>query len=355
MVQVENEIGMIPLPRDHSNEANKKYAQEVPQELIAYLQDHREELHHDFSAHWKQTDYKTAGNWEQCFGASAQTEELFMAWHFARYVEQVAAAGKSEYSLPMYLNAALIRPNYTPGQYPSAGPLPHLVDVWRAGAPSIDFLAPDIYFPNAVEWCEKYAEAERLLFIPEIGLNDRTATNALYAIGQHDAIGFSPFAIESIAEPASHTLRKSYAMIGELLPLILEHRDSDTMVGVAPRVPFDEKEPTTKQEVDMAGYQLNVAFEAVSPWGPPRPSQPSGAIIITTGPDEFIIAGTGIVITFASDSSDELVGILNIQEGHFVEGDWQGGRWLNGDQSHQGRHLRIPAGDWSIQRVRLYR
>jgi beta-galactosidase GanA len=48
----------------------------------------------------------------------------------------------------MFANAALVRPGHQPGQYPSGGPLPHLIDVWRAAAPSIDFLAPDIYFPT---------------------------------------------------------------------------------------------------------------------------------------------------------------------------------------------------------------
>ncbi len=49
-----------------------------------------------------------------------------MAWHFARYHERVASAGKRELPLPMFANAALIRPGYLPGRYVSAGPLPHL-------------------------------------------------------------------------------------------------------------------------------------------------------------------------------------------------------------------------------------
>ena len=80
-----------------------------------------------------------------------------MAWHFARYTEAVTAAGKREYPMPMFVNAALIRPGHQPGQYPSGGPLPHLIDVWRAAAPSIDFLSPDIYFQNFAEWARRYA------------------------------------------------------------------------------------------------------------------------------------------------------------------------------------------------------
>ena len=52
-----------------------------------------------------------------------------MAWHYARYVDVVAEAGKAEYALPMFVNAALNRSGHLPGRYPSAGPLPHLMSV----------------------------------------------------------------------------------------------------------------------------------------------------------------------------------------------------------------------------------
>jgi len=58
-----------------------------------------------------------------------------MAWHYARYADALAVAGKAAYSPPMYVNAALNRMGKAPGEYPSGGPLPHLLDVWKAGAP----------------------------------------------------------------------------------------------------------------------------------------------------------------------------------------------------------------------------
>src|SRR3546814_16583362 len=68
----------------------------------------------------------------------------------------------------MYVNAALPRPNAAPGSgYPAAGPLPKLAAIWRKGAPSIDFLAPDIYFPNFVAWTQAYAVLGAPWFIPE--------------------------------------------------------------------------------------------------------------------------------------------------------------------------------------------
>src|SRR5262249_53560007 len=146
MVQVEYEIGMIPEARDHSVTADSLFAQPVPQELMAYLQSHRDSLAPELRARWDSAGARLNGSWETVFGRGLHTDELFMAWYFARYAGRVASAGKKEYPLPMFVNAALIRPGYQPGRYVSAGPLPHLIDVWRAAAPSIDMLSPDIYF-----------------------------------------------------------------------------------------------------------------------------------------------------------------------------------------------------------------
>lgn len=360
MVQVENEIGMIPEARDHSPAANEMFAGAVPPALMQCVTEHKETLIPEFRDVWQTTNFERDGSWQECFGAGPAGEEIFMAWYFAQYVNRLAELGKAEYPLPMFVNAALVRPNYEPGQYPSAGPLPHLLDVWRAGAPAIDFLAPDIYFPNFVDWCEQYARSGNPLFIPEARLNGQNAANALYAFGEHDALGFSPFSIESVDNPASHPLRKCYQLVEELTPLILEHQGKATMVGVTPRVPFDEQEISTQEVVKLGDYELTVTFEAINPWAPPSDKPPErapvGGMIFSTGPDEFIVAGTGLVITIApATPGKSQAGIVSIQEGHFVDGRWTPGRWLNGDQSHQGRHLRIPASSWGIQKVKLYR
>ena len=134
MVQVENEIGMIPAARDHCPEADRAFAGPVPGELMDYLTAHAEHLTTELKATWSAAGGKRAGTWAEVFGADPAGEEIFMAWYFARYTDAVAAAGKKEYPLPLYVNAALIRPGHQPGQYPSGGPLPHLMDVWPSGA-----------------------------------------------------------------------------------------------------------------------------------------------------------------------------------------------------------------------------
>jgi beta-galactosidase GanA len=355
MVQVENEIGMIPDSRDRSAIANELYNRAVPPELLKYLTGRMDSLIPEFRELWASAGFRPSGTWEEVFGHGIRTDEIFMAWYFARYTNHVAERGKAEYALPMYTNAALIRPGYMPGQYPSAGPLPHLMDVWRAGAPAIDFLAPDIYFPNFAEWCRKYQRSGNPLFIPEAVLSPLSSVNALYAIGQHDAIGFSPFSIESIQNPDGSTLAQSYATLKQLTPLILENQGKALMAGLLPEG-ADQRAP---QQVRLSGYTFNVTYERPSPT-PTEASRtsdlPSGGIVIAVGPDEFIFAGTGLIVTFEAGSpGDQNVGILSAQEGRYVNGQWAPGRWLNGDQTHQGRHLRLVPGKFDIQRIKLYR
>ena len=356
MVQVENEIGMIPDARDHSPLADKLFNQPVPVELINYLQQHKDNLIPEFQAVWAANGFKTQGTWQEVFGKGLGTDEIFMAWHFARYVNRVAELGKSEYPLPMFVNAALIRPGYQPGQYASGGPLPHIMDVWRAGAPKIDFLSPDIYFQNFTEWTRKYQRSGNPLFVPEARPGPSNAVNVLYAIGQHDAIGFSPFSIESLDEMTSKSLTDSYDILEQLSPLILDYQGKGLMAGLL----SEGVEQRLPQQVRLGDYILNITFETYPPLtAAPIPQPPpaiSGGLVIALGPDEFLFAGTGITVIFeANKSSDQIAGILSVQEGKYVKGQWQPGRWLNGDQTHQGRHLRLPPGRFGIQRIKLYR
>jgi hypothetical protein len=74
--------------------------------------------------------------------------------------------------------------------------------MWKAGAPALDFLAPDIYFTNFVDIVNTYKRPDNPLFIPEANNADHPQVpgNAFYAIGKLDAIGFGPFSIESVDE-----------------------------------------------------------------------------------------------------------------------------------------------------------
>jgi hypothetical protein len=347
MIQVENEVGVRGDSRDRCDAANRAFSADVPAALMKYLQENKNDIVPELRKLWEAQGFPASGPWEKVFGAGPATDEAFMAWHYATYIDHVAAAGKAEYDLPMFVNAWLSNPDGKPGNWPSGGPLPHVMDVWLAGAPHIDMLAPDIYQPNFVEWCERYTQRGNPLFIPETRSD---GANPFFAIGRHNAIGISPFAVDSIANPSESDLAKSYAVLEQLSPLILKHQGRNEMVGIL----LDEKNPSVS--VELGGYQLEISLDSVFGW-----TAKSGyGLVIALGNDEFLGAGSGFRVLFSPKAPGTgLAGLGPVDEGTFVDGRWIPGRRLNGDESDQGERWRISSG-WrsgriSIQRCTVYR
>ncbi len=369
MVQVENEIGMIPDARDHSETSESAYQGAVPSPLLSLAA--RGELGPEIGALWEKNGRKTPGAWSNVFGSSAQGEEVFSAWQFASYVEKVAASGKKEYPLPMYANAALIRPGFLPGQYPSGGPLPHLLEVWRAGAPSLDMICPDIYFPNFADWCSRYLRNGNPLFIPEMAASARASANALFAAAQFGAIGFGPFSIENVSTEREREIGDCYKMLAGLSGIILNSQQNKKVIGLSPQVAFDWTIDEQPQRGELGGILFEAKFDqpviggdarttalptlGSGRWAAP-PGTPLGAVmILQLAEDEFAVAGMGATITFAPADGKGKVGIDQVQEGRYEkDGTWVGGRWLNGDETHQGRHVHFEDDAWTVQRVKLY-
>lgn len=362
LVQVENEVGMIPDARDHSAAANVAFLSPVPAALTSYLSKLRDSLQPSLKQAWDAQGDRVGANWPDTFGTGPATDELFTAWAEGRYTGEVAARGKQVYPLPMYVNAALIRPGKLPGQYPSGGPLPHLFDVWRAAAPAVDFFAPDLYFPNAVEWARRYARPHNPLFIPESGRANALGlgANALYVYGQLNAMGYSVYAPEFLKPEEQQTLGQANRVIDQLTPLILASQGTGRMIGIRAPANFAGTVDLSPQQFTLGGYTFLVHFRAPPPIsiGAKVEAQIPGAhggLIIQMGPDDFLVAGTGMVITFATPGeSATLAGIDYIWEGNFVNGAWTPKRELNGDDDNQGRYLRMPAGEFTMRRVRLY-
>jgi Domain of unknown function (DUF5597)/Glycosyl hydrolases family 35 len=363
MVQVENEVGVIPESRDHSAVANSSFSANVPSSLMTSLQKHLTSLNPELRAVWESAGGKKVGTWQEIFGKNSLTDDLFMAWNYATYVESVVAAGKAEYALPMYANAALIRPNYEPGQYNSGGPLPHSIDIWRAGAPSLDFVAPDIYFNDFGRWAEAYARLGNPLFIPEAQSGTAGAGNALYAFGRLSAIGFSPFGIDdqsnlpadlsgivSSTEHLNNTaIGDVYTTLSALARTILEKQQSGAVTSAllegeeqrAAKVSIGDFIATVTRSSSTAGARVGVMF-------------------IQTGPDEFLVVGSGDArVIFSTDKPGlPIVDIESIDEEIQKNGAWVPGRRLNGDENSQGQELKLYATDLPqhrIYRVRLYR
>ncbi len=363
MVQVENEVGMLPEARDHSAAANAAFAAPVPARLTDYLTAHKDALAPPLRQAWQAHGYKSGASWAETFGASPQTDELFNAWTEASFTGKVAASGKAVYPLPMFVNAALVRPGRLPGQYPSGGPLPHLFDIWKAAAPAIDVLAPDLYFPNFVEWANKYARPGSPYFIPETGRVNAAemAANAFYAYASLNAMGFSPYAPEFLSPDEAATLGDAYHVIEQLSPLLLANQGTGKLVGIRAPAAFDGTVDLSPQQVSFDPYTFDIHFKqlpGISVGAKDEAELPGahGGLIVRLGADEFVVAGTGMILTFASkDPANPIAGIESIQEGHYESGAWKPGRTINGDDSNQGRELRLPAGKFGVFRVRLYR
>ncbi|QIK60873.1 DUF5597 domain-containing protein [Dysgonomonas sp. HDW5A] len=353
MVQVENEIGMIEDARDYSKEANKLFTSEVPKQLVDYLVKNKQSLRPQLLDRWEKNGFKTKGTWTELFGEGLETDEIFMAWNYGLFIQEVAQSGKNAYNLPMYLNAALNSRGRKPGAYPSAGPLAHLLDIWRASAPAIDFLAPDIYDPGFTDWCKQYHVNGNPLFIPEIRLAEENAARVFYAFGEHDTMGFSPFSIESVTNPEEYPLTKSYKILRQILPLLSEKQGEGKTNGFW----FDSEQK--ERTIERNGYTFTFKHDYTLGWNPQAKDgnkwPETGALIIELSKNEYLVAGTGVVVTFGNTKKDGTqTGIGIIDEVEFNDGKMRPLRRMNGDQDHQGRHLRIPAGEWSIQYVKLY-
>ena len=126
---------------------------------------------------------------------------MFHSYYIARYVDEIAAAGKAVKPLPMYVNAALPSHRDTwqdPNSYASGGPEPASLTVWRAAAPHIDFAAPDIHNPDHhdyVAFLDAYDRPDNALAIVETG-NARPYARYFYAAVGRGALCFSPFGMD---------------------------------------------------------------------------------------------------------------------------------------------------------------
>ena len=383
MIQIENEIGMLEDARDYSREANKIFNAPVPAEFMTYLQKNKKALHPQMLKKWESQGCKKQGYWQEVFGADIYTDEIFMAWHYAKYVEGLAQTARSIYNISLYVNAAMNSRGRKPGEYPSAGPLAHLIDVWHCGAPSIDILAPDLYDNGFTDWVARYKLHNNPLFIPEIRLTDNNSVRAFYIFGEHDAIGISPFSIEDGSDSPNSPLVQSYAKLTELMPLLTKYQGKGLMKGLL----FDSE----NKERIIADDDLTITARHffTLPWDP-RATNGSiwpegGGILLKLSKNEYIVAGSGIVLEFAKTSEKQTIekqkqlgedgfalrndqiktkhdkfkgmrcGIGYVDE---VKVDKDGKlhyvRRLNGDQDHQGRHVRISVGDFKILHVQLY-
>jgi hypothetical protein len=255
-------------------------------------------------------------------------------------------------------------------------------DVWRAGAPLVDLLCPDIYLPDFAGIVARYGRSGNTLFVPESAGDTRGAANAFYVIGQHRGIGYSPFGIDNVArlmgfgpdsaQPAGSQpppdvealpFSVAYKTLGQLAPLILEHQSKGTVAAAI----LNRQNPD--KQVKLGNYLLNVGLPRNRRTPNTVPDVTGYGIFMATGPDEYMVAGNNLQITFTPDTpGPPIAGIARQENGRFENGKWVVTRYLAGDDSvlrydiaavaemgQSGSGVRLSAPDRGIQRVKLYR
>jgi hypothetical protein len=329
-VQVENESGNVGSVRDYSPEANKKFAGQVPADLLVATE-------------------KKAGTWSQVFGGEA--DEIFQAYHQAKFIDEIAAAGKQELAIPYYINVWLDYPSAQLPQrqldqpgigYPSGGAVQKLVGLWRKLAPSLDMIGPDIYSDDSGfyrDTMKAYHRADNPLWIPETGRSDSFGKYFFSALGE-GAIGFAPFGVDRsgwniLGDEPWKAHARNFALIGPMAREIAE-------MEFAGQVKSAVEEPgQSTQEVDFGDWQATVAFGFPQMDGRRAPGTKDAhgaALIARVGPDEFLVTGVDASVVFHLPGKQPWIHsqFLTVEQGVYDNGTWKPMRLLNGDETDRG-------------------
>jgi hypothetical protein len=336
MVQVENEPGAWGTVRDFSPAAQRLFEKPVPKALLKpdllKTLGHMTSTPNTVGAATSTTPAAAshaAPTWSEAFGSDA--DEYFHAWYTASFIGQVAAAGKAEYPLPLYVNAALRDPLTHPAAntYESGGPTDNVIPIWKAAAPAIDILSPDIYLDGNdkdLKVIDLYARPDNPLFVPEVGLSiDKL--KYLYPVLAHGGLGFSFFGIDGHDNLVEYG--KEYALLKTLTPQLAQwDAEGKTSALVEP-------EDHAAQSIDLDGWRATVTFGTGRM--PMHPNdQPTGkALLIQLGANEFLATGTLCRVTF-HPIANKAWQYVKVEEGIVENGAFHPLRILNGDETDWG-------------------
>jgi len=344
MMQVENESGTYGTDRDYSAAGDKLLQSPVPAAVL------------------KKTG-KPTGSWNQVFGKDAA--EYSFAWAIAHYINEVASAGRAVYNLPMYANAALRDPFEPgpPGGYSSGGPTDNVLGIWRAAAPSLDLIAPDIYkreYAKYIAVLDRYHRADNPLFVGETGNDVAFARYVFAALGQQ-GIGFSPFGMDytrysnwplgakTIDGDTIKLFAANYALLAPLGSVIAELSFEGKVWGAA------EPDETHEQTLDLGDWRVHIGYgQPQFGMDPPKGNQEKlgGVLIAQLGKNEYLVTGYHARVDFMPAKGRDGLRFLfeRVEEGRYENGQWHFIREWNGDQTDYGLNF---TGQLQILRVKL--
>jgi len=373
MMQVENESGSLGLVRDFSPMAQKIFDAPVPADLLRAL-------------------HKTgSGTWSQVFGEDA--DETFAAWSVSRYINAVAAAGKQELPLPMYVNNWLKSPRAFPvttvpgDDYPSGGPTVNMFPIWKAMAPAIDLLAPDIYVPNSERYrsvMRDFHQPGNPLLIPEsLGFEPFPGATGYarylyFALGD-GAVGFANFGLDrlDIAQPNQEmqAVVNGFALLGSFTPQLAALKFAGKLQTAVEEDGLSQKElafATDGAPLQLEGTNSAPAAPANAAWRvivsfPPSYDPPAApvsttsgttslhegrAVVASLGPNQFLVAAIDCRVQFALPihSAGKQAQMLKVEEGHYDGEKWIPTRLWNGDETDYGLNF---GGKGSLLRITM--
>jgi beta-galactosidase GanA len=354
MVQVENEAGTWGADRDYSVMANKVFNAPVPADLVKKVG-------------------IGSGTWPEVFGKDA--DEFFHAFYIAKFCEELAAAGKAIKPLPMYANVALRDP-FNPGFWEKGGATDNVIHIWKAAAPHLDAVAPDIYNPDhktVVKWLEQYSRKDNPLFVPEMGNSQPYGRYFFDTLGK-GGVGFAPFGMDDTdyvnyplgaSKYDDETIENFARHYSVLAPMarewaklsfesnvwgVSEPIDADAVKKMAakPNATKEEKEAASKKITEALTQTLDLGkWNAEVTYGRPMffTSPPvgndvasGGALIAQLSENEYLVTAYKARVEFkpSAEIKDSKYLIDRIEEGHYEHGKWVVERVWNGDQTDWG-------------------
>jgi beta-galactosidase GanA len=343
IVQPENETGTWGTTRDFSPGPDALFKGQVPAELTRKLG-------------------KKPGTWTEVFGKTA--DQVFSSWHFARYVDEVAAAGKAVKPLPMYANAALGDPfdaEPASSSVQSGGPTWNVIPIWKAAAPHLDWVSPDIYnrdWKSYLAFLDHYARADNVLMVPETGNALEYARFFWPALGR-GTIGFSPFGLDrddyfnyplgakALDDETVNAFAANYRLFAPMARTWAALALTHPTWGVAKGPDAADQSTVMGDWKVLAQFELWQFGEREWSWiqTDPHPTKGKplgGAVVLQLGPDEFLVAGTWTRVRFqlAKPKTGEQSQLLRVEQGSFdAQGKWVLHHVWNGDQTDYGLNL----------------
>lgn len=371
-LQIENEMGLANTDRDYSTLAQSDYEKPVPEEI-------REIRLEDDGLEWISQEEKEKHSWKGHFGRYAA--EAFCAWYHGRYIGEIAKAAKEIYDIPMYTNVMVMENGCEEAgfSYSGGAAVSRVLDIWKAAAPKLDLLCPDIYNQTKEDYCRicaSYARKDNALFIPESPcMGNANSMNMIRAVSEYEAIGVACFGVENVLDnhgnllPEAETMAITMRTLRAIEPLLVKYRGTGRIHGIV------QEEFAASKYLKLPDFHIQVKFMSAdkTPFGYGSAinlSNPENqwnlqvrgrGILIQTDEYEFYMAGAGIAAEFIKRPHPEdeqayihlssrwsgQLNFLTVEEGHFENDDWVTDYERNGDEAnfaayvHGGQVIRI--------------